>query len=126
MATFQAHRAHLWAGAKRRNAMKKVLLGSMMAAALVASSAAFAQVSANITIGKPEQTRIKEYVVKEKVKPTMIKEKVTVGSTLPADVELAPAPSDWGPSVSKYRYVYTNDHVVLVEPSSRRVVHIIE
>jgi hypothetical protein len=106
--------------------MKKVLLGSMMAAALVASSAAFAQVSANITIGQPEQTRIKEYVVKEKVKPTMIKDKVTVGSTLSPDVELAPAPSDWGPSVSKYRYVYTNDHVVLVEPSSRRVVHIIE
>lgn len=106
--------------------MKKVLLGSMMAAALVASSAAFAQVSANITIGQPEQTRIKEYVVKEKVKPSMIKEKVTVGSTIPSDVELAPAPSDWGPSVSKYRYIYTNDHVVLVEPSSRRVVHIIE
>jgi hypothetical protein len=106
--------------------MKKVILGSVMAAALVAGSTAFAQVSANITIGKPEQTRIKEYVVKEKVKPTMIKEKVTVGATLPADVELAPVPSDWGPSVSKYRYVYTNDHVVLVEPSNRRVVHIIE
>lgn len=94
--------------------------------ALITGSAAIAQVSAEISIGKPEQTRIKEYVVKEKVKPSMIKEKVTVGSTLPTDVELTPVPSDWGPSVSKYRYVYTNDHVVLVEPSSRRVVHIIE
>ena len=104
--------------------MKKVILGSVMAAALVAGSAGFAQVS--VTIGQPEETRIKEYVVKEKVKPTMIKEKVTVGATLPADVELAPVPSEWGPSVSKYRYVYTNNNVVLVEPSTRRVIHIID
>ena len=104
--------------------MKKVILGSVVAAALMASSAAFAQVS--ITIGQPEQTRIKEYVVKEKVKPFMMKERVAVGATLPSDVELAPVPSDWGPSVSKYRYVYTNDNVVLVDPTSRRVIHIIE
>lgn len=106
--------------------MKTSNLGLIAAAALFASSAAFAQVSAQVTIGQPEQTRIKEYVVKEKVKPTMIKEKVTVGATLPADVELRTAPSDWGASVSKYSYVYTDNHVVLVEPSSRRIVHIIE
>ncbi|SEG29101.1 DUF1236 domain-containing protein [Bosea lathyri] len=105
--------------------MKKVILATVIALSVM-GSAAYAQVGATVTIGQPEQTRIKEYVVKEKVKPTMIKEKVTVGTTLGSDVELAPVPSDWGPSVSKYRYVYTNDHVVLVEPSSRRVVHIIE
>jgi hypothetical protein len=106
--------------------MRKEIFGSVIAMVLITGSAAVAQVSAEISIGKPEQTRIKEYVVKQKVKPTMIKEKVVVGSTLPSDVELAPVPSDWGPSVSKYRYVYTDDHVVLVEPSSRRVVHIVE
>ena len=105
--------------------MKKAILGSAIALSIL-STAVLAQVSANITIGQPEQTRIKEYVVKEKVKPTMIKEKISVGSTLDTDVDLAQVPSDWGPSVSKYRYVYTNDHVVLVEPSTRRVVHIIE
>jgi len=106
--------------------MKRSVLGIIAASALVASSAALAQVSAQVTIGQPEQTKIKEYVVKEKVKPTMIKEKVTVGATLPADVELHAAPADWGPTVTKYRYVYTDNHVVLVEPSSRRVVQIIE
>jgi len=106
--------------------MKRSILGLIAASALVASSAAFAQVSAQITIGQPEQTRIKEYVVKEKVKPTTIKEKVTVGATLPTDVELRAVPGDWGANVSKYRYVYTDNHVVLVEPSSRRVVHIVE
>lgn len=105
--------------------MKKAILGSAIALSIL-STAVLAQVSANIPIGQPEQASIKEYVVKEKVKPTMIKEKVSVGSTLDTDVDLAPVPSDWGPSVSKYRYVYTNDHVVLVEPSTRRVVHIIE
>ena len=106
--------------------MKLSLLGMVTASALVVSSAAFAQVNAQITIGQPEQTRIREYVVKEKVKPVMVKEKVTVGGTLPADVELHAVPSDCGTSVSKYRYVYTDNHVVLVEPSSRRIVHIVE
>lgn len=106
--------------------MKRTILGLVTASALIAGSAAFAQVGAQITIGQPEQTRIKQYVVKEKVKPVTVKEKVTVGATLPADVELRTVPADWGSDVSKYRYVYTNDHVVLVEPSSRRVVHIVE
>lgn len=104
--------------------MNRTLLGLVAASALVASSAAFAQTT--IMIGQPEQTRIKEYVVKEKMKPVTIKEKVTVGAVLPADVELQTAPNDWGPSVTKYRYVYTDNHVVLVEPSSRRVVQIIQ
>lgn len=104
--------------------MNRTLLGLVAASALVASSAAFAQTA--VMIGQPEQTRIKEYVVKEKMKPVTIKEKVTVGTMLPADVELQTAPNDWGPSVTKYRYVYTDNHVVLVEPSSRRVVQIIQ
>lgn len=106
--------------------MKHTILGLAAAAALVASSAAFAQTSTQITISQPERTKIKEYVVKEKVKPVTVKEKVTVGATLPADVEVRTAPADWGTSVSKYSYVYTDNHVVLVEPSSRRVVQIIE
>jgi hypothetical protein len=54
------------------------------------------------------------------------KERVTVGATLPADVELAPVPQTWGPSVSKYRYVYSDNHVMLVEPSSRKIVQVID
>lgn len=106
--------------------MKQTILGLAAATALVTSSAAFAQTSTQITITQPEQTRIKEYVVKEKVKPVTVKEKVTIGATLPADVELRTAPSDWGTGVSKYSYVYTDNHVVLVEPSSRKIVQIIE
>jgi hypothetical protein len=64
--------------------------------------------------------------VQQKVKPAMIKDRVTVGATLPADVELIAVPNDWGSDVAKYRYVYTDNHVVLVEPSSRRVVQVID
>ena len=64
----------------------------------------------------------KEYVVKERVAPVTIRERVAVGATIPAGVELRAVPDTWGPSVSRYRYVYHDDNVVLVDPSSRRVI----
>jgi Protein of unknown function (DUF1236) len=62
---------------------------------------------------EPEQrTTIREYVVKERVAPATVKERISVGATLPADVELRTVPSTWGPKFSKYRYVYTVVQVV--------------
>ncbi|MFZ0985832.1 MAG: DUF1236 domain-containing protein, partial [Pseudolabrys sp.] len=55
-----------------------------------------------------------------------VKERISVGGTLPADVELQTVPSTWGPRFTKYRYVYSNDRVYLVEPSDRRVIQVIE
>ena len=52
--------------------------------------------------------------------------RVTVGATLPADVELAPVPETWGPAFRSYRYIYTGDDVVLVDPGSRRVIQVID
>ena len=54
------------------------------------------------------------------------RERIAVGTRLPADVELRAVPNDWGPSVSRYRYVYSGDNVYFVEPSSREIVHVIE
>ena len=73
-----------------------------------------------------DRTVIKEYVMKEKVRPYQFQSRVTVGATLPAEVELAPIPETWGPAFRSYRYVYTGDDVILVDPSSRRVVHVID
>ena len=72
------------------------------------------------------RTTIKEYVVKEKIRPVTVRERLAVGMALPTDVELVPAPPAWGPSVSKYHYIYSNNHVVLVEPASGKVVQIID
>ncbi len=105
--------------------MKKIVFALATVGALTASAPAFAQtVGVGVTFEPEQRTRIKEYVVKER--PVTIKERVSVGERLPADVELRSVPSDWGPSVSKYRYVYADDRVYFVEPSSREVVHVLD
>lgn len=53
-----------------------------------------------------------------------VQETVAVGATLPATVELYTFPSDVG--VTQYRYTMVNDRAVLVEPSSRKIIQIIE
>ena len=105
--------------------MTRMLIAGAAAVAVLASSQILSAQTTVIEIAPDQRMRIKEYVVKEKVRPVTVKERVSVGATLPADVELIAVPETWGPSVNKYRYVYSDDRVVLVEPSSRRVVQII-
>jgi hypothetical protein len=102
--------------------MKRFLLASATAAAIALSGQAFAQ-SATVEIAPDQRTKIKEYVVKEKVRPVTVRERLRVGATLPADVELRDVPSDWGPSVSRYKYVYTDNRVHFVDPTNRRVIY---
>ena len=104
--------------------MKRQLLAYAAVLTLFAAIEAIAQVSVEIA---PEQrTRIKEYVVKEKVPRVVVKERYRVGGTVPADVELRAVPSDWGPSVSRYRYYHSDAGVHFVEPESRRVIYDID
>ena len=100
----------------------KTLCIAGFAAALLTTQA----LAQAVVIAPEQRTLIKEYVVKEKVRPHKLQSRVTIGATLPADVELAPVPETWGPTFRSYRYVYTGDDVVLVDPTSRRVVQIIE
>jgi hypothetical protein len=100
----------------------KALYVAGFAAALFTTQA-FAQA---VVIAPEQRTVIREYVAKEKIRPHRLQSRVTVGATLPADVELAPVPQAWGPSFSSYRYVYTGDDVILVDPTSRRVVQVID
>jgi hypothetical protein len=108
--------------------MKKAFLTVAAAGiALAVATPSFAQtVGVGVTIAPEERTRIKEYVVKEKVAPVTFKERVSVGARLPADIELRTVPSTWGPTYSKYRYVYSDNNVYLVEPSSREIVTVID
>jgi catalase (peroxidase I) len=110
--------------------MKRALMAASLVA-LFTGAHAFAQTvgvgPAETVVIEPEQrTLIREYVVKEKVSPVTVKERISVGATLPVDIELRSAPAAWGPKLSKYRYVYSDNHVYLVEPSNRTVVQIIE
>ena len=111
-----------------------ILAAAVAALALGPTSSSFAQgvgvqvgpVGAGITFAPEQRTRIKEYVVKERVAPVTVRERVTVGAKLPADVELRTVPADWGPSVSKYRYIYSDNRIYFVEPSSREIVTVID
>jgi hypothetical protein len=110
--------------------MKKLLL--VATAASLCATAAIAQTSTvTTTTGtassvvqiEPEyRTKIKNYVTEHKVRPIATKEKIVVGASVPSDVELEAVPSDWGPSLTKYRYVYSGDRVMLVDPGTRTVV----
>ena len=102
--------------------MKHFILAGATAMALVLSGQAIAQ-RATIELAPEQRTRIKEYVVKEKVAPVTVKERLHVGAKLPADVELRSVPSDWGPSVSRYKYIYSDNRVHFVDPSSREVIY---
>jgi hypothetical protein len=105
--------------------MKRVAVVAATVLSVVFGAQALAQQIA-VEVAPDTRTTIKEYVVKEKIQPVTIKERVAVGTALPAEVKLQPAPTAWGPSVSKYHYIYNDNHVVLVEPSSRKVVQIID
>jgi hypothetical protein len=35
-------------------------------------------------------------------------------------------PQAWGPGLTRYRYVYVDDRVVLVDPAEREVVHVLK
>jgi len=112
--------------------MKRTLIVAAAMATLVLNApAVFAQgvgvqvgpVGAGITFAPEQRTRVREYVTRERVAPVTVKERIAVGTRLPADVELRSVPADWGPSVSKYRYVYSNDRVYFVEPSTREIIY---
>ncbi|PDT90645.1 hypothetical protein CO669_09420 [Bradyrhizobium sp. Y36] len=114
--------------------MKKLFL--LTAAAILVSGGALAQSTVVTTTGtghattiqiEPQyRTRIKSYVTEHHLRPVTTKEKIIVGATVPSDVELEAVPSDWGPALTKYRYVYSGDRVMLVDPGSRTVVQEID
>jgi len=102
--------------------MRKIVLAGIVAA-MIGGTAAVAQ---TVVIAPDQRAQIREYVVKEKIRPITVKERIAVGAVLPGDVELATVPAAWGPTVAPYRYVYWDDHVVFVDPASRKVVHILD
>jgi hypothetical protein len=86
---------------------------------------AFAQ-NVSVEIAPEQRTRIKEYVVKERVPRVTVRERYRVGTTVPDDIELREVPADWGPSVRSYRYYHTDNGIHFVDPSSRRVIYDID
>ncbi|WP_439365301.1 DUF1236 domain-containing protein [Bradyrhizobium sp. DASA03005] len=115
--------------------MKKLML-TCAAAALISTGAMAQSTVVTTTTGtghaaavqiEPEyRTNIRTYVTEHKVRPVETREKIVVGQPVPREVELEAVPADWGPSLTKYRYVYSGERVMLVDPSTRTVVQEID
>ena len=101
----------------------------IIAAAVVSliSGVAIAQttVTKEVTITQQDEPRIKEYVVKEHVRPVPPPPGWTAapGAVIPQTVELYPFPTNvpW----HTYRYAVIGDQTVLVDPATRHVVSVI-
>jgi hypothetical protein len=80
-----------------------------------------------LSLEPQQRTVIKRYVTERQVPQVEMRGPVTVGAAIPAEVELQPAPYEWGPQVTRYSYVYDDDdQVVFVDPQTRRVVDVLD
>ncbi|RQH09500.1 DUF1236 domain-containing protein [Bradyrhizobium sp. RP6] len=115
--------------------MKKLMLKCAVAALISTGAMAQSTVvttttgtghAAAVQIEPEYRTKIRTYVTEHKVRPVQTREKIVVGQPVPREVELEAVPADWGPSLTKYRYVYSGERVMLVDPSTRTVVQEID
>lgn len=98
-----------------------------LSVATILTGTAFAQTSTTTTtttITDDQAAKVKTYVMKEKRPAAKFSGTVAVGTALPADVQFYDIPADAG--VKGYRYGVVNDQTVIVEPSTRKIIRIIE
>ncbi len=89
---------------------------AITAAALLASSAAFGQ---SVMPSEKVITFVqKAPAPQERV---VVKERIVVGQPLPDSVAVTPIPDETG-----YAYAIVNDERVIVEPSTRKVIQVIQ
>jgi hypothetical protein len=76
-------------------------------------------------LGVEERPRFRDYVVHERHPSYRYDSDFRVGAELPeAGVTYYDVPAEY--HVSGYRYTYVNDHAVLVDPRTHRIVQIID
>jgi Protein of unknown function (DUF1236) len=76
-------------------------------------------------LGVDDRPRFREYVVRERVPSYRYNDDFRVGAVLPeSGVTYYDVPAEY--HVSGYRYTYVNEHPVLVDPRTRRIVQIID
>lgn len=100
--------------------MKRMLAAAAVAFSIAGAGAAFAQ---DVVIVPEQETVIREYVKKQPLASvTLPGVELNIGSTVPDTVELHAVDV---PEV-KYRYVVVDGRTVLVEPETRRIVHVMD
>jgi hypothetical protein len=116
--------------------MKHLMIAAVASLGLVSAAAAqtstttttttTGSTSATVSIQPEVRTKVKQYVTTSKPKAVTVPSGVAIsrGTVLPETVEIQSFPSDVG--VSEYRYAVVGNQTVLVEPSSRRIIEVIE
>ena len=106
--------------------MRKVLLSVATASALLVSASAFAETTTTTTWTASDGTVIREYSTTQKYEPASVPDfDAEVGVVLPQNVKVYSLPSTVKVSdPDRYSYTIINDQPVVVERSSRRVVHV--
>jgi hypothetical protein len=109
--------------------MNRILVGTaalaLMTGAALATSTTTTTTTRETTVTTDQQAKIKTYIAKEKPATVTAPSGVTasVGSTLPETVELRTFPTDVGVT---QRYTVVGGKAVLVEPSTRKIIQVIE
>ena len=98
-------------------AVAGALIAGPVGAAVGGAAGAVAGGAAGTVIDPPEKVRT--YVTTNKVDPVYLEGEAVVGAGLPETVELREIPD------YEYRYVYVNGQPVLVDATTRRIVHIV-
>ena len=98
--------------------MRKLLLATAVALAPGVGLAQGVTVGVGVA-GPPDE--VVTYVQREQVPSVTVQEDVIVGRALPPAVELRSVPSS-----TEYRYAVVNNKRVIVEPSTRKIIRIIE
>jgi len=129
--------------------MRKYIISSAVAVAVMAPTLAFAQAStatgavggaaAGAVVGGPvgavvggtvgaavgaaaeQPAEVRTYVTREQVPSVRVQEQIVVGEPLPSTVVLRPVPNH-----ADYAFAVVNEKRVIVEPKTRKIIQIIE
>jgi hypothetical protein len=103
--------------------MKNKIIGILAGASILAMSAA--AVAQTVVITPENETVIREYIVTHEVVPVEAPADfdIVVGAELPETIVVQPL--EVPDLETRYEYVVVDDRTVLVEPGSRRIVHIL-
>ena len=100
--------------------MRHIFRIALAAAALIGGAGLAA--AQDVVIQPQQQTVIREYVHKNPLASiSLLGLELNVGSTVPDEVELHRIDI---PDV-RYQYVVINDHTVLVDPDTRRIIEVV-
>jgi hypothetical protein len=115
------------AGPKGEPMMKFFVNGALAAILLAGTAGIAAAQTAVIELSPDQRTTVYRSITRERIEVAPPADfRARVGVEVPAAVELYPVPEAIEvPAIRRYRYTVVDDQVVLVDPSTHRIVEII-